>query len=100
MITIIKMGQIPITTPDYRTTCNYCNTIFEHRSSDNQFELNYKGQYVEKVVCPLCKTKILPQKIKQPPDVPKPVGPLIPYELTSDYTIVHQQTISNCPKKD
>lgn len=103
MINIIKMGQVPNNPPDYRTTCHHCQTIFEHVSSDCYFELNYQGHYKELIKCPLCKTKVIPQKIKQPPNVSQPTGPLTQkpiYELTSDYNIVHQQMVRNCLKKN
>lgn len=76
MITIIKMGQVPVKPPEYRTTCPNCHTVFEHNESDCIFVTTSTDFYIEKVQCPLCKINTQPQKIKQPPDVPKPTGPL------------------------
>lgn len=110
MIQIIKMGRVPITTPEYRTTCYYCNTIFEHNKFDCIFIPSAKEFYLEKVECPLCKNKVQPQKLKAPPDVPKPAEPLTApprpvypnsatYELISDYVVLAKKIFKFNPKR-
>lgn len=72
MITIIKMGEIPNTKPIYKTTCFHCKTIFEHDESDNLYyeNTNPSSKYFLSytitmyVVCPLCKHRNIPEKIK------------------------------------
>lgn len=56
MIHIIKMGQIPMHTEKFQSTCHYCSTVFEYDKTDIQYvpnglDLFYYGY----VACPLCK---------------------------------------------
>jgi hypothetical protein len=103
MITIIKMGQIPNTPPEYRTTCYYCKTIFEHSESDCTFVMSCTDFDMKQVECPLCKNKVKPQTRKNLPDAPIP-RPLKPknaiYELLTDYTILGKKVFRFNPKRN
>lgn len=107
MINIIKMGQIPQTPCRYKTTCNFCSTIFEHDETDCKIAFLPSGVSTKQVTCPLCESKIQPtvksSYFIQLEDLPKPPPPrsLKPkntiYELVSDYITIAKKSFKFKP---